>query len=106
MPAEDDDRAPRLREPVLNTPALVGWIIGILALVLLVQSLLPEADQWRLINSFGVIPARYTGGTDLPDTALPGLSGLIVPLLGYSVLHGSALHLLLNAAWLLAVGTP
>ena len=105
MLKQNEDR-PKGREPILNTPALVGWIIGLLGGIFLVQTLLPDDVRWTLMNSFGIIPARYFGDAGVASSLLPGAWSRLVPLFTYSLLHGSSAHLLLNAAWLLAIGTP
>jgi membrane associated rhomboid family serine protease len=92
------------REPILNTPSLVAWMIGALGAVFLLQSLLPAEDSWSLVESFGIVPARYAG--EAVPSLLPGVWGRLVPLLSYSLLHGGPTHIILNAAWLLAIGTP
>ena len=105
MLQERDDGRPD-REPILNTPALVAWTIGILAGIFLIERLLPDESQWALVSSFGVVPGRYFGAEGLPVSVLPGAWGRLLPLLTYSLLHGSPIHLLLNVVWLLAIGTP
>jgi membrane associated rhomboid family serine protease len=93
------------REPILNTPGLVGWMIGILSGIFLLQMLAPDTN-FLVETSFGVIPARYFGDGTVPPSLLPDAWARLVPLVSYSVLHGSPAHLLINVAWLLAIGTP
>jgi membrane associated rhomboid family serine protease len=80
-------------------------MIGILSGIFLLQILLPDA-QWTLLTSFGIIPARYFGDVSVPASLLPDAWARLVPLVSYSLLHGSPAHLLMNLAWLLAIGTP
>lgn len=83
------------REPILNLPPLTT----ILAILLLAIHVLREfldvgTDNW-LILTFGVIPARFTGG--------PGALDLL-SLVSYMLLHGGWLHLAFNLVALIAFG--
>jgi membrane associated rhomboid family serine protease len=94
-------------EPVFNVPGVVATTVAVLALVQAVQDfLLPESAGNVLLAWFAFIPARYDPGP-LGDAAYPGgLAADAWTFLTYALLHGSWLHVGLNAVWLLAFGTP
>lgn len=104
MVQANPERPPR--EPILNTPDLVAWMIGWLALIHLGLALLPSSAQATVIDSFALIPARYFSNAHETGTIVPGWVGLALPFFTYSLLHASLAHVLLNAVWLLAIGTP
>lgn len=84
------------REPAFNlAPAVVAALVTLFALhAMRVFLLSPEADI-ALIERFAFIPAR---GLD----TLPALATLFT----HSLLHGDATHLVVNAIWLAAFGSP
>lgn len=119
------------REPVLNLPSAVTWLILALALVQAGRSLLPAYDDVVVMSWLAFIPARLSlwldpergqemiqaltqrlGGQDLADRFQ--LVRLLIAdggprlwtLLTYGLLHGSWLHLISNVIWLAAFGSP
>ncbi len=82
-------------EPVLNLPPLTGVLaLLLLAIHVLREFLDVQSDIW-LILTFGVIPARVTGGPGLLD---------LVSLVSYMLLHGGWMHLAFNLVALIAFG--
>ena len=92
----------RSREPVFNVPASIVAIIAVLVAVHAVRGLLTsEQDAW-VVMALGFIPARYSEfGTQLPG----GEVALVTSFVTHMLLHGDLTHLLVNCAWLLAVGS-
>jgi membrane associated rhomboid family serine protease len=90
------------RQPIFNVPAGVVWLLGVLIAIHAVRAALPlEADNW-LIGATAFIPARFS---DPEATALPGGGmALVTSWITHMLIHGSVLHLMFNAAWLLAFG--
>lgn len=92
----------REREPIFNVP---GAVVAVLAVLLAVhvarQVLAPETDAW-LVFAMAFVPARYAGeaGAGLPGGTWASVTSFVTHML----LHGSAAHLILNSAWLLAFG--
>ncbi|HXF54353.1 MAG TPA: rhomboid family intramembrane serine protease [Hyphomicrobiaceae bacterium] len=87
----------------MNVPASIVWMLAILALVHVGRDLLSVEDDAWLVRAMGFIPARYTqAGHYLPG----GATAAVTSLLTHMLLHGDLTHLLVNGAWLLAVGSP
>jgi membrane associated rhomboid family serine protease len=93
----------RREQPIFNTPPAVVALLGLMVGIHMARSLLSEdADDW-LIFALAFIPARFTSsGADMPGYPW----SLPVSFVSHLFLHGNVVHLLVNGAWLLAVGTP
>lgn len=91
----------RAREPFLNAPAIVLWLIGIVLLAHVVRVALPGDWPDRVIFDYALIPARF-GQEAQAGWPLGGLFGLLVTLLTYIFLHGDFTHVGVNSLWLLA----
>ena len=93
----------RPREPFLNAPAIVLWLIGIILLAHVVRVSLP--GQWPdlIIYDYALIPARFAQAA-AAGWPLGDLFGLIITLLTYIFLHGDFTHVAVNSLWLLAFG--
>lgn len=123
--------APPEREPILNLPSAVVWLIAALALIQAGRSVLSEYDDFVLMSWLAFVPARLSlwldpsraqdmlaeltqrmAGQDLADRLQ--LVRLLIAdggprlrtLLTYGLLHGSWVHLLSNVVWLAAFGSP
>jgi membrane associated rhomboid family serine protease len=120
------------REPILNLPRIVGATILVLVAVHLFRTtVLSSAADFELLINYAVMPARWTAAWDPSRTAaileeagadLQGQEAALRQALArytlgerdakpwtaltYAFLHGSWPHLLLNAVWLAAFGTP
>jgi membrane associated rhomboid family serine protease len=82
-------------EPFLRIPPATGWLIAMNVAVHIVRLLLPPAQDDRVVEALGFIPAALHGTPHF----LPILS-----LLTYQFLHGSWGHLGINMVSLLAFG--
>lgn len=123
--------SPPPREPVLNLPAVVLWLIALLALIQAGRSLLSPYDDYALISWLAFVPARLSLwlSPDRLDDVLTGLAQSQVgqdladrmqlarlflidggprlwTLVSYGLLHGSWVHLISNVVWLAAFGSP
>lgn len=95
------------REPFLNAPTVVTGLITAMIFVHVLRSLLPDAQQWQFITSFGVIPVDFLNALKAGLVWRPGpLVVVFGPLVSYAFLHGDLLHLGFNSLWLLALGSP
>jgi membrane associated rhomboid family serine protease len=95
------------RERMLNVPAAVVVLLAVLALVQLVLmfALTPEQTTEFLLL-FAFIPARYDASV-LPDLVWPGgWAADVWTFVTYALIHADLSHLLFNAVWLLAFGSP
>ena len=93
------------REPFLNAPAIVFWLIAVLVVAHVVRVMLPDPWPEYLLFEFSFIPARYSptllAAQGIPT---PGLAEQVIPFISYMFLHGNYTHLGVNALWLLAFG--
>ncbi|MBX4867915.1 rhomboid family intramembrane serine protease [Rhizobium bangladeshense] len=100
-PSEVQPPARPQRVPVFNLPPALLFSLCLLILVYAVQALVlsDDAVSW-LLFTFGFVPARYV----IP-LSQQGLELFWTPVT-YSLLHGSAQHIVFNAFWLMAFGAP
>jgi len=94
-------------EPIFNVPAVVTALIVVLVAVHGVREWLlsPEAEN-DLLWLFAFVPLRYDGPMLGLGSYPGGLAADVWTFVTYALLHGSWTHLILNAVWLLAFGTP
>jgi len=128
MASQDPTRP--AREPIFNLPSVVVWLLAVLALIQAGRSLLSDYDDYLLMSWLAFVPARLTlwlapdrigdvvgamtqaGGADVAERLqlvrlLLADGGVrLWTVLTYGFLHGSWLHLVSNAVWLAAFGSP
>lgn len=93
---------PRGREPVFTMPTSVIAMIALLAIIHAIRSTLPWRDDLEVLAWFAFIPARYTSEWSV----LPGgIAADVWTFVTYALLHGSTMHIVTNAIWLLAFGS-
>ena len=93
-------------EPMFNVPPVVAATVAVLVLVHAIREfILPESADLAVLAWFAFIPARYDP-TPLVEAYPGGMAADVWTFVTYALLHGSWLHLGLNAIWLLAFGTP
>jgi len=93
----------RAREPFLNAPPTVLWLIGLLLAAHAVRVLLPGNWPEDIISAYALTPARYAAAATQGVTA-GGTLGLIVPFVTYMFLHADLTHVGINSLWLLVFG--
>ena len=94
------------REPLFNVPSVIVASLVVLALIHGVRTLLLSEDQdIQVLLYFAFIPARYDSTVVLGELWPGGLSADVWTFVTYSLLHGSWMHLGVNAVWLLAFGS-
>ena len=88
------------REPIFNAPAVVVGLLGVLVLVHVWREAAGNDEiDWAL----AFIPARYGAGADeVPGGRWAWATSFVT----HMFVHGNSAHLVINSAWLLAVGTP
>lgn len=93
------------REPFLNAPAAIFWLIGALVAAHVGRIMAPPPWPEVLLFEFAFIPARYSeAALAASGIAAPGLAGQTIPFVSYMFLHGDYTHLAVNSLWLLAFG--
>lgn len=90
------------KQPIFNVPNSVVALLGVLIAIHVGRSLLPlDWDNW-VVGATAFIPIRYS---DPEAIGLPGQPyASYTSWITHMLIHGSALHLMFNAAWLLAFG--
>lgn len=93
------------REPFLNAPATVLWLIGALAAMHAARVLAPAAVEERILSNYAFVPAHYSSeALAAHGVAPPSLFDQIVPFVSHIFLHANAVHVAINSVWLLAFG--
>ena len=94
---------PRSRQPFINAPPTVLWLIGALLAAHLLRIMLPGSGPDDIVQSYALIPARYA---EAFSQGLPpgGVLGLVLPFITYMFLHGDFAHVGINSLWLLVFG--
>ncbi len=86
-------------EPLINMPPYTKYLMGvIIAIHLVVAFILNDKQAYELYIHFGFIPGRFTGSALFEPLAL------LTPF-SHIFLHGSWLHIAMNAVMLLAFGS-
>ncbi|TPN80916.1 rhomboid family intramembrane serine protease [Mesorhizobium sp. CU2] len=102
QPAEPqpEEEQERRREPVFNLPPAVLAVIGVCAIVYLLQQyVLNDTQNMTLLYDGAFIPVLYTGqyGFDWFLFTRP---------FTYAFMHGGLAHIAVNMIWLAAFGSP
>jgi membrane associated rhomboid family serine protease len=94
-------------EPIFNVPGIVALLIAALVLVHGLREWVLTADADNdLLWLFAFVPVRYASSI-LGEGAFPGgVAADVWTFVTYAFLHGGWTHLIINAVWLLAFGTP
>lgn len=97
----------RPRERLFNVPAIIIALVVLLGLIHAVPALvLTEEQTNEFLLLFAFIPARYDADL-FPNAVWPGGWGAdIWTFASYALIHSNLNHLIFNALWLLAFGSP
>jgi membrane associated rhomboid family serine protease len=95
------------RQPIFNAPGVIVAVLGALVAVLLAVDpawgLLPDDTRAWLVVLLAFIPERLGEAADaLPGGRLAAATQFVT----HIFVHGDPIHLAINSAWLLAIGTP
>lgn len=94
------DAPPRRPRPFEGVPAVVLWLVGILAVAHVARILLPMNLQEDVFMRLALVPSFYT----TPDTHYQSLFDRLLPLVGHAFLHGGFIHLFMNSVAILQLG--
>ncbi|MEO1104109.1 MAG: rhomboid family intramembrane serine protease, partial [Pseudomonadota bacterium] len=90
------------REPMFTMPTSVIVLIAIFGIIHLYRSTLNRFEDVDILAMFAFIPARYSGDWSM----LPGgIAADVWTFVTYAFLHGSTMHIVTNAIWMLAFGS-
>lgn len=93
---------PNQREPILNAPRAVSSLVGVLVgFHVILYYLLPDHYFSMVMIKLAYFPARYVHTEAL---LFDPIATLLSPV-GYTLIHGSWLHLMVNCGMLLAFGS-
>jgi membrane associated rhomboid family serine protease len=93
------------REPFLNAPAMIFWLIGLIVAAHVARVMVPPPWPDVILFEYAFIPARYSAAAVLASGfPPPSLTDQVIPFLSYMFLHGDYTHLAVNSLWLLAFG--
>ncbi len=93
------------REPFLNAPASVLWLIGVLLAAHAARVLVPDAVGNQILTSYAFVPARYSAEALSAQGIAPAtLFEQGVTFISYIFLHANFTHVVINSLWLLAFG--
>jgi membrane associated rhomboid family serine protease len=91
------------RQPIFHAPAVVLWLIGILAGLHAARMWLPAGRAEELAYEYGLVPARYSQAFLQSRMADPGtIWEQAIPFISYMGLHNGWTHLAINCLFLLA----
>ena len=100
------------RQPILNLPQPVTWLLIFLFSFHGVRQLLPIRLDNYLFDYLAFVPARYRGLFDGPAVSVAGSAieapdsvfAVILPFVGHTFIHADWRHLGLNLLWLMPFG--
>lgn len=93
------------REPFLNAPATVLWLIVVLLGAHAARALVADAVSNQILTSYAFVPARYSAATLIAHGIAPAtLYEQGVTFVSYIFLHANFTHVVINSLWLLAFG--
>lgn len=91
------------RQPIFRAPAVVLWLMGILAALHAARVWLPAGTADDLAYEYGLVPARYSQAFLQSRMADPGtIWERAIPFVSYMGLHNGWTHLAINCLFLLA----
>jgi len=91
------------REPFLNAPPTVLWLIGLLLATHALRVFLAGSLSEDILVEYALTPSRYAAALAQGMPA-DGALGLLVPFITYMFLHADLTHVGLNSLWLLVFG--
>jgi membrane associated rhomboid family serine protease len=91
------------REPFLNAPPTVLWLIGVLLATHVLRVLLPGAWPDIIVQNYALIPARFAMAL-AKGLPVGQVFDLLLSLVSYIFLHGDFAHVGINSLWLLVFG--
>ena len=95
------------REPIFNVPAVVLGLLALLALIHALLAFVLTTEQTnQLLLLFAFIPARYAAAALRGEMLPGGLGADLWSFVSYALIHADLSHLMFNAVWLLAFGSP
>lgn len=98
---------PPRRERIFNVPGVILALMVVLAVIHAVRDfVLSDEANLQVLLRFAFIPARYEKSFLISGTVPGGIGADFWSFVSYAFLHGDWVHLCVNAAWMLAFGSP
>jgi membrane associated rhomboid family serine protease len=92
------------RQPMFHVPAVVFWLLAVLAGAHLARMLASPEQSAEWIEKFAFIPAFFSPAFLTANNIHLSLWDHLVPFFSYMALHNDLMHLAINSLWLLAFG--
>jgi membrane associated rhomboid family serine protease len=100
--ADTPAERPPAAQPMFNAPTCVVAVLGCLIAVHLLRQLLTDVQQEWWVLALAFIPARFSElGSALPGGKIASITSFIT----HQFVHADVTHLVINGAWLLAIGS-
>jgi membrane associated rhomboid family serine protease len=99
------ESSPPTRQPLFNAPLIVVVMAVMLIALHAGYAFAPYDEQVRMLFEFALVPSRFHAEAG-SDIAYPSFLHAGLTLFSTSLLHAGWGHVLMNAAMLLAFGTP
>jgi membrane associated rhomboid family serine protease len=91
--------------PIFNLPPVIAATSVALVVVHLLRSIVSREAELEILLWFAFIPARYDPALAIRLPLPGGIAADIWTFFTYALLHGDAMHLIVNLVWLLAFGS-
>ena len=90
---------------LFTPPRVVTWLLVSIVAVFGAMLVMPAGQLESFVNAYAFVPTNLTNARWSADMPAGEWARLAIPLVSYSFLHGSLLHLLLNGVGFLLVAT-
>lgn len=90
---------------LFTPPRVVAWLLVSFTAVFGAMMVMPPQQLEAFVAAYAFVPAELSGVRWTGDMPPGEIARLLVPLVSYSFLHGSLLHLVLNGVGFLLVAT-
>ena len=90
------------REPIINVPPVLLWLLAAMWGAFGVLSLLPARLVFQFDTLIALSPQRLVEGA----AGEGGYFGFIAPLFTHMFVHADLMHITVNSLWFLAFGSP
>jgi membrane associated rhomboid family serine protease len=91
--------------PIFNLPPVVAATSAVLVVVHLLRSVASREADLEILLWLAFIPARYDPALAIRLPLPGGVAADIWTFVSYALLHGDAMHLIVNLVWFLAFGS-
>lgn len=98
-------RVARTSQPIFNLPVIVAAISALLVFIHVLRAAVDEQTDLQFLLWLSFIPARYDMSLPVRLPLPGGEAADAWTFVTYALLHGDAMHLIVNLVWFLAFGS-